>query len=391
MTFHPVQHARRSARRRHPGRDAARLTARSCLPSSSTSRVTASGTRRGRSRSSTRSAPGGPISAIVVRTSAPRWLFDRTARVPITLVPGECDTGVVQIDSLRLDERADDPARGRVLSDARRRVREQEAAAPRSARGALRRRRTRRRSAARPPPRRACRRSSSPTSPGTGSTKDTRRSSQPRPVFCPRSAPPTVRPKRRGGCRCTAASRRSTPSSTCRSSPGTRGIRATRSGARSACRSIDRSCCRRSGATASAAWTSPRSTASTSYGVVLTHRDGERRDRRTRRRASISSARLASTAAGLRYEDLVAACDIVATKPGYGIIAECIANETAILYTSRGHFVEYDVLVDEMPRYLRCGFIDHDDLFAGRWRAALDQRNGLAPASPSGPRQTAPR
>ncbi len=31
-------------------------------------------------------------------------------------------------------------------------------------------------------------------------------------------------------------------------------------------------------------------------------------------------------AAGLRYEDLVAACDAVVTKPGYGIISECIAN-----------------------------------------------------------------
>ena len=29
-------------------------------------------------------------------------------------------------------------------------------------------------------------------------------------------------------------------------------------------------------------------------------------------------------------------------------------------------------LVREMPRYLRCGFIDQQDLFAGRWRAALD-------------------
>ena len=76
---------------------------------------------------------------------------------------------------------------------------------------------------------------------------------------------------------------------------------------------------------------------------------------------------------GLRYEDLVAAVDVVATKPGYGIISECIANETAILYTSRGHFVEYDVLVAAMPKYLRCGFIDHDDLFAGRWRNALDR------------------
>ena len=77
-------------------------------------------------------------------------------------------------------------------------------------------------------------------------------------------------------------------------------------------------------------------------------------------------------AAGYRYEDIVAAVDAVATKPGYGIIAECIANDTALLYTSRGRFVEYDVLVAEMPRYLRCGYISNDDLLAGRWQGPLD-------------------
>jgi L-arabinokinase len=77
--------------------------------------------------------------------------------------------------------------------------------------------------------------------------------------------------------------------------------------------------------------------------------------------------------AGLRYEDVVRAVDVVVTKPGYGIISECIANNTAVLYTSRGHFIEYDVLVGEMPRYLRCAFIPHDELFAGEWKASLDR------------------
>ena len=75
---------------------------------------------------------------------------------------------------------------------------------------------------------------------------------------------------------------------------------------------------------------------------------------------------------GWRYEDLVAAVDVVMTKPGYGIIAECVANDTALVYTSRGHFVEYEVLVREMPRWLRCGFISNEDLLAGRWQDALD-------------------
>ena len=73
----------------------------------------------------------------------------------------------------------------------------------------------------------------------------------------------------------------------------------------------------------------------------------------------------------LRYEDLVAAADVVVTKPGYGIVSECIAHDTAMLYTSRGHFREYDRMVEEMPSLLRCRFIEQGELFAGRWKEAL--------------------
>jgi hypothetical protein len=77
-------------------------------------------------------------------------------------------------------------------------------------------------------------------------------------------------------------------------------------------------------------------------------------------------------AAGYRYEDLVAAVDAVATKPGYGILAECIANGAAIVYTSRGRFVEYEVMVREMPKYVRCEFLSNEELYDGRWQRALD-------------------
>ena len=76
-------------------------------------------------------------------------------------------------------------------------------------------------------------------------------------------------------------------------------------------------------------------------------------------------------AKGLSYVDLVAAVDVVVTKPGYGIIADCVANGTAMLYTSRGRFVEYDVMVREMPRFLRCEYIDLESFLAGRWRGPL--------------------
>ena len=104
---------------------------------------------------------------------------------------------------------------------------------------------------------------------------------------------------------------------------------------------------------------------------------GERADDRTAGVADLPDTvrwidERAIYAAGYRYEDLVRAVDVVATKPGYGIIAECIANGTALLYTSRGRFVEYDVMVREMPRYLRCGFISNESLYAGAWEPALD-------------------
>ena len=76
---------------------------------------------------------------------------------------------------------------------------------------------------------------------------------------------------------------------------------------------------------------------------------------------------------GVRYEDLVGACEAVVTKPGYGIISECIANDAAVLYTPRGHFPEYDVLVDEMPKHLRSALISHEDLLGGKWESALDK------------------
>jgi hypothetical protein len=59
------------------------------------------------------------------------------------------------------------------------------------------------------------------------------------------------------------------------------------------------------------------------------------------------------------------------TKPGYGIVSECIANGTSLLYTSRGRFPEYDLFVREMPAWLRCRYIAPDDLRAGRWTDAI--------------------
>lgn len=79
----------------------------------------------------------------------------------------------------------------------------------------------------------------------------------------------------------------------------------------------------------------------------------------------------AIAARGFGYEDLVAAADIVISKPGYGIIAECAANDTALIYTSRGDFAEYNVLVENMPKLLKCTYLEQNNLFAGQWAEAV--------------------
>ena len=83
------------------------------------------------------------------------------------------------------------------------------------------------------------------------------------------------------------------------------------------------------------------------------------------------------------YEDLVAAVDVVVTKPGYGIVAECAANGTAMIYTERGRFPEYDVLVAGMAGLVRNAFIESEELFAGQWQETIDRV--LAEARPEPP------
>jgi hypothetical protein len=74
----------------------------------------------------------------------------------------------------------------------------------------------------------------------------------------------------------------------------------------------------------------------------------------------------------LRYEDVVGASDAVVTKPGYGIVSDAIAAGTRLVYTERGDFPEYPILVEGMQRYLPCAHVSNEDLLAGRLRGPLE-------------------
>ncbi len=84
---------------------------------------------------------------------------------------------------------------------------------------------------------------------------------------------------------------------------------------------------------------------------------------------------------GLRYPEVVAAADVVVTKPGYGIVTDAIAGGARLVYTDRGDFPEYPIMVREMPAYLPCVHLPNEELRAGRLRAAVRQALAL-PAVP---------
>lgn len=65
------------------------------------------------------------------------------------------------------------------------------------------------------------------------------------------------------------------------------------------------------------------------------------------------------------YEDLVRAVDVVVTKPGYGIVADVIAHQVPILFTDRGDFPEYPLLVEALNQMTTAEFIPQTDLLAG--------------------------
>jgi hypothetical protein len=63
---------------------------------------------------------------------------------------------------------------------------------------------------------------------------------------------------------------------------------------------------------------------------------------------------------------VVAAADIVLSKPGYGTVTDCIAGRSRLVYTDRGDFPEYPVMVAEMPRYLPCLHVAQDAVLSAR-------------------------
>lgn len=79
----------------------------------------------------------------------------------------------------------------------------------------------------------------------------------------------------------------------------------------------------------------------------------------------------------LRFCDLVASVDAVLTKPGFGILSDCVTNGTPLLYVERENFREAQIMEQATQDYTSHLRIDLADLYEGRLNQAFEQLGQL--------------
>ncbi|MFA6172397.1 MAG: hypothetical protein WC701_01820 [Kiritimatiellales bacterium] len=73
------------------------------------------------------------------------------------------------------------------------------------------------------------------------------------------------------------------------------------------------------------------------------------------------------------FSDILATCDIVISKPGFGLVSECIVNRKPLIYSDRGDFAEYPHLVEGIEKHLRNVHIPSAQLYAGDFLQSLEK------------------
>jgi L-arabinokinase len=72
------------------------------------------------------------------------------------------------------------------------------------------------------------------------------------------------------------------------------------------------------------------------------------------------------------FSDVIASVDVVVSKPGFGILSDCIVNQKPLIYAERRDFLEYSILETAIRKYLRYVRISAVDLYRGDLRSSLD-------------------
>ncbi len=71
------------------------------------------------------------------------------------------------------------------------------------------------------------------------------------------------------------------------------------------------------------------------------------------------------------FSDILASCDVLLTKPGYGAFVEAAVSGVPVLYVRRDDWPEQPYLVDWLTQVGRCRGVDAVQLAEGDFEAAL--------------------
>lgn len=80
------------------------------------------------------------------------------------------------------------------------------------------------------------------------------------------------------------------------------------------------------------------------------------------------------------FADVLASVDIVVSKPGYGVVSECVVNDKPLIYAERRNFREYPILVAGIQLYLRHAMLTEEQLYKGDLEDALNALSEPPPA-----------
>lgn len=71
------------------------------------------------------------------------------------------------------------------------------------------------------------------------------------------------------------------------------------------------------------------------------------------------------------FADVLASSDAVISKPGFGLLSECVVNAKPLAYVERTDFIEYPILEDAARRFLSSVHLPARKLYAGDLAGAL--------------------
>jgi len=78
------------------------------------------------------------------------------------------------------------------------------------------------------------------------------------------------------------------------------------------------------------------------------------------------------------FADVIASCDIIISKPGFGLVSECIVNRKPLIYSDRGNFAEYPYLVEGIEKHLKNAHLPSAQLYAGEFFQTLEKIKAAA-------------